>query len=94
MKRILTSEEFMAEAKKRIGKKYRLWASTHSKKYETWIQGGTITDVQRNDDSIYIVLDGNTFERFTIGALREINMVDNTFHTVYNDGSYFRIVVN
>lgn len=61
---------------------------------EQCINRGVITNVLFENGVITIELDERYLtEKFTLSAIKKVTMKDNRFYVIYNDNSYFKIVI-
>lgn len=60
---------------------------------ESRICGGIITDAFCTYGTIIVELDNEHEEKFTKSAIKKVTRIDNKFYVIYDDNSYFKIVV-
>jgi hypothetical protein len=96
----MTFSEFENSLIDKIGQKYLIhngWnvrdVQKLSKGDETCISGGIITDVFCHSGSIIVKLDDSQDEKFTKQAIKRVTEIDNKYYVIYNDNSYFKLIV-
>lgn len=96
----ITFSAFCVEMLHNRGRKYSIhngWEINNynalSEGVETRISSGIITSTFRENNTIFVELDNKYTEHFTIDAIQKITKIDNKYYVIYNDNSYFKIIV-
>jgi transposase len=98
----LSKSEFYHQLIERKGKKYSIhngWNVENIQELlsgkQTCIARGIITEVFCENNTIYVVLNDEKYpsEQFSADSIKKITVNKNNYYVVYNDNSYFKIVI-
>src|SRR5690606_34272720 len=84
---IATAFELLKDS---LGKKYTLYASSHSENPVFCVTGGIIKNVWQD---LKIELEDGQIERFTISRMKSVEVTENIIKVTYLDNSYFKIYI-